>query len=948
MDEFKLPAPDNPASMQDEWTSSQLSANNAGYLEALFETYLQSPDDIPTQWRQFFDKLPRINGYKQDTSHAAIRSQFRLGDKAPGFIHTPSSPSHMVKQLRVLQLINAYRFLGHQVAEIDPLDLNPSPYPSELKLDHYQLDSTDLDTSFQTGSLVGIERATLREIIARLETTYCGHIGAEYMHINATAEKRWLQQRLEGSYGQPPPETNKRLYLLQRLTAAEALERHLHSRYVGQKRFSLEGGEGLIPLLDILIERAGLAKIQEVVIGMAHRGRLNVLINIMGKAPSDLFQEFEGLHQGNALAGDVKYHLGFSTDRMTAGGPIHLALAFNPSHLEIVGPVVEGSVRARQDRRGDNEGRQVMPVIIHGDAAFAGQGVVMEALSMSQTRGFSTKGTVHIVVNNQIGFTTSTRDDARSSYYCTDVAKMVNAPILHVNGDDPEAIAFVTELALDYRQYFHKDIVIDLICYRRHGHNEADAPEVTQPMMYQRIKTLPTARARYAERLIHEGLIDESLVRDLAKDYRAQLEAGPVVTPNQVGQDLKHDFSVNWRRYTQGDHSLEDVVATDVTLDKIQSLSEKLQWLPEGFALHPRVAKLLEDRRKMAAGAMAIDWGYAETLAYASLLDNGYRVRLCGQDSARGTFFHRHAILHNQLKRGVHIPLSQIGSHPKDFVVIDSLLSEEAVLAFEYGYATASPDTLVIWEAQFGDFANSAQVVIDQFISSGEEKWARHNGLVLLLPHGYEGQGAEHSSARLERFLQLCANQNMQVCFPTTPAQIFHLLRRQLIRPIRKPLIIMSPKSLLRHKLAVSSLDSLTDGLFQTVIDEIDDIPSRLIKTLVFCSGKIYYDLLERRRRDNRNDVALIRLEQLYPFPETEFKRVIHKYRQANQFVWCQEEPRNQGAWPVLSWTLNQTLGMERPLMQCVARPPSASPAVGHFELHTHQQHQLMNAIFNP
>ncbi|AOU96656.1 2-oxoglutarate dehydrogenase E1 component [Acidihalobacter yilgarnensis] len=946
MDDAQDPPPDSP-SMQDEWASSLLYGSNADYLEALFETYLKSPDTIPPAWRQYFDALPRVNGHQTDIAHAPIRAQFTHGDRRPGWAHTRPGPSSVAKQLRVLQLINAYRFLGHRAAALDPLALGLGPRTDELKLSHYQLGEADLDTPFQAGSLVGVERAPLREILARLETTYCGAIGAEYMHISATAEKRWLQQRLEGAYGRPEPAAEQRLYLLQRLTAAEALEQHLHSRYVGQKRFSLEGGEGLIPLLDILIERAGGNGVREIVLGMAHRGRLNVLINIMGKAPSELFQEFEGKHHGRALAGDVKYHLGFSTDRITSGGPVHLALAFNPSHLEIVGPVVEGSVRARQDRRGDAEGRQVLPVIIHGDAAFAGQGVVMETLNMSQTRGFSTKGTVHIVVNNQIGFTTSTHADARSSYYCTDVAKMVNAPILHVNGDDPEAIAFVTELALDYRLHFHKDVVIDLVCYRRHGHNEADAPDVTQPMMYQRIHALPTTRARYAERLIGLGLLDEAQARTLTSDYRGQLEAGPVVVPNRIdSQALEYPYAVDWRRYLEADPN-EDA-PTNVPLDHLQALTEALQQLPEGFALHPRVAKIMDDRRKMAAGALAIDWGFAETLAYATLVDADYRVRLCGQDAARGTFFHRHAVLHNQLKRGVHVPLRHVRPGQGDFLVIDSLLSEEAVLAFEYGYATASPDALVIWEAQFGDFANGAQVVIDQFISAGEEKWARLTGLVLLLPHGYEGQGAEHSSARLERFLQLCANDNMQVCMPTTPAQMFHLLRRQMLRALRKPLIVMSPKSLLRHKLAVSSLDELAEGRFQEVIGEIDELPGRGVETVVFCTGKIYYDLLQRRRTEAREDIALIRIEQLYPFPEAEVKRVLRHYPQAKRFVWCQDEPRNQGAWPSLSWTLNQTIGMKRPLMECVARPASAAPAVGQFELHTRQQHELLEAVFNP
>jgi 2-oxoglutarate dehydrogenase E1 component len=930
--------------MDEQWAGSLLSGSNADYLESIYEAYLHDPDSVDPHWRDYFQRLPRVNGYDAETAHSEIRAAFVQTGRSlrPA---TVSTQDHEAKQLRVLQLINAYRFLGHSRANIDPLQLYQTPDIEELSLAYYGLDESDLDTIFRTGSLVGEEDATLREIIARLEETYCGPVGAEYMHISSVAKKRWLQTRLEGPRARIELDHDQRLYLLQRLTAAEALERHLHSKYVGQKRFSLEGGESLIPLLDTLIEKATSEGIREAVIGMAHRGRLNVLINIMGKSPQELFQEFEGIHNDGLLAGDVKYHLGFSSDRLTASGPIHLALAFNPSHLEIVGPVVEGSVRARQDHRGDREGREVMPIVIHGDAAFAGQGVVMETLNMSQTRGFATKGSVHIVVNNQIGFTTSTRADARSSQYCTDVAKMIGAPILHVNGDHPEAVVFVTQLALDYRMRYGEDVVIDLVCYRRHGHNEADEPRATQPVMYQRIRELPTTRERYAAALESGGLIEAGAADRMLEASRAQLDAGPPVVSMWSNTEKSPDpaHAINWAPYRNPDP--DAAYETAVPLERLRMLAERMQAMPEGFEVQSRVAKILDDRRKMAAGALPLDWGFAEVMAYATLVTDGNQVRLCGQDSGRGTFFHRQAVLHNQLRREAYVPLRQLDPEQADFLVIDSLLSEEAVLAFEYGYAAASPEALVLWEAQFGDFVNGAQVVIDQFISSGEEKWGRYNGLVMLLPHGYEGQGAEHSSARLERFLQLCANNNMQVCTPTTPAQVFHMLRRQVVRPLRKPLIVMSPKSLLRHKLAVSQLDDLSSGSFQEVIQETDSLVSKEVNTVVICGGRVYYDLLERRRNDERRDVAILRIEQLYPFPERELKQALRRYSNAERFVWCQEEPVNQGAWLSIRDNLQRTIGPERRL-ECASRPEAAAPAAGYFELHTRQLRDLLAAVF--
>ena len=937
---------DNPKSMQDLWRSSPLAGANAAYLETLYERYLQDPASVAPHWRDVFDGLPRVNGTEIDVPHSEIRREFRnlARHRRPGAAERPVDAvtlDHERKQVRVLQLINAYRFRGHQLAELDPLGLAKTPDIPELTLAHHGLGEADLNLRFHTGSLTGPREATLAEILDTLRRTYCHHIGVEYMHITNTEEKRWLQQRVESTSANPALDADARRRLLYKLSAAEGLEQYLHAKYVGQKRFSLEGGESLIPLLDRLVQRAGEHGAKEIVLGMAHRGRLNVLVNVLSKTPRELFQEFEGRNHNGERTGDVKYHQGFSSDVQTPGGPVHLALAFNPSHLEIVNPVVEGSVRARQERRDDRHGQQVLPVLIHGDAAFAGQGVVMETLNMSQTRGFSTKGTVHIVINNQIGFTTSTQKDARSTYYCTDVVKMVNAPILHVNGDDPEAVAFVTQLALDFRMTFRKDVVIDLFCYRRHGHNEADEPAATQPMMYQRIRALPTTRALYAERLTAEGVLAEGEAEQLQKDVRARLEAGDCMVDEWLPPErAERAFSVDWSRYAG--HEWTEPAETAVPQKRIRELAERMLALPEGFEVNARVAKILDDRRKMAQGALAVDWGFAENMAYATLVTEGYAVRLSGQDAGRGTFFHRHAVLHNQQRYGTHVPLRHLADDQANFLVIDSLLSEEGVLGFEYGYATAAPETLVIWEAQFGDFANGAQVVIDQFISSGEQKWGRLCGLTMLLPHGFEGQGPEHSSARLERYLQLCAQHNMQVCVPTTPAQVFHMLRRQMLRPYRKPLVVMSPKSLLRHKLAVNALEDLTEGGFQAVIDEIDDIDPKGVRRIVMCSGKVYYDLLERRRELEREDIVILRIEQLYPFPHEALKKTLARYKQADCFIWCQEEPLNQGAWYNSQHHIREALGA-RNYLHHVTRPDSASPAVGYHSMHVAQQKRLVD-----
>ncbi|MDH3900978.1 MAG: 2-oxoglutarate dehydrogenase E1 component, partial [Gammaproteobacteria bacterium] len=772
--------------------SSLLGGGNMLWLESLYESWLADPDTVAPRWSDYFAGLPRVNGQDQtDISHASLREEFsRLTGRLRGHriaSLTGSRLAYESKQVRVLQLINVYRFRGHQHARTDPLSRHvPDPIP-ELQLDYHQLSELDFDTVFQTGSLVGPEEATLEEILFALNRTYCETIGVEYMHITETEEKRWIQQRLESVQSHPGLTNERRLWLLERLTAAEGIERYLHTKYVGQKRFSLEGGESLIPLLGGIIERGGSQGVREIVIGMSHRGRLNVLVNILGKSPADLFQEFEGQHEMRLATGDVKYHQGFSSDIRTTGGRVHLALAFNPSHLEIVSPVVQGSVRARQQRYIDPEGRKALAVVIHGDSAFAGQGVVMETFNMSGLRGFATRGTVHIIINNQVGFTTSHIRDARSTLYCTDVAKMVNAPIFHVNGDDPEAVDFITRVALDYRMQFNKDVVIDLVCYRRHGHNEADEPAATQPLMYQEIHSLGTTREQYARKLQTLNIVAEDTPDELARQYRDKLDAGASVTAGiEANNHNGISPSADWTPYIG--HEWDDPCDTAVDLETLRALAARLQMLPKGLELNSRVAQILDGRRKMAAGATPVDWGFAESLAFATLLHDGYPIRLSGQDCERGTFFHRHAVLHNQIDGEIYVPLRNIADKQPNFIVVDSLLSEEAVLAFEYGYATADPEALVIWEAQYGDFANVAQVVIDQFIASGEAKWGRLCGLVMFLPHGYEGQGPEHSSARLERFLQLCSNHNMQVCIPTTPAQMFHMLRRQLVRPFRRPL----------------------------------------------------------------------------------------------------------------------------------------------------------------
>ncbi|MCF7989022.1 MAG: 2-oxoglutarate dehydrogenase E1 component [Thiohalocapsa sp.] len=924
--------------------SSAFYGGNAAFIEDLYERYLKDPESIDLAWRQRFDAIHAEAA--NEVPHGPVRENFeRLASESRTRAKTRQTerlePAAAERQSAVLRLINTYRYRGHQIADLDPLQLRPKPKVADLDPAYHNLEESDLDQVFHTGSLYAPDRMPLRQILELLQRIYCGSVGSEYMHITTTQEKRWIQKRLEGYQARPELEPADRRWLLMLLTAAEGLEKYLHTRYVGQKRFSLEGGEALIPLLDELIQRAGRKGMREIVIGMAHRGRLNVLVNMMGKAPQEIFAEFEGKVPLNPrqLAGDVKYHMGFASDIETPGGIVHLALGFNPSHLEIIDPVIEGSVRARQRRRADVTGEQVMPVLIHGDAAFAGQGVVTETLQLSQTRSYGTGGTVHIIINNQIGFTTSNPLDTRSTLYCTDIAKMIQAPVFHVNGDDPEAVIFVTRMALDYRNQFKKDVVIDLICYRRLGHNEADEPSVTQPMMYKKIRQRPTSRAVYADRLIDDGIISRDDAVAMIEDYRDSIEHG-VVVARPVLCGLDNTYRVDWRACSGDDWRAE--TDTGVPRERLQAIAEQMLQVPDDFELHPRVAKIWSERRKMTLGDQLTNWGFAENLAYATLVDAGYPVRLSGQDAGRGTFFHRHAKIHCQATGRDYTPLQHMGPQQGPFIAIDSILSEEAVLGFEYGFATAEPNALTIWEAQFGDFANGAQVVIDQFITSAGTKWGLECGLVMLLPHGLEGQGAEHSSARLERYLQLCAEHNIQVCVPTTPAQMFHLLRRQLLRDYRRPLVVMTPKSLLRHRLAVSSLEELSVGGFQTVVPEADPIEPADVDRVVFCSGKVYYDLVEARRARGLINVAIIRIEQLYPFPKEAFADAVALYPETREIIWCQEEAQNQGAWDQIKHRFHYLI-QEGKEAYYVGRPASAAPAVGHRSVHVEQQERLID-----
>ncbi|WP_373100365.1 MULTISPECIES: 2-oxoglutarate dehydrogenase E1 component [Pasteurellaceae] len=922
----------NPIS---EWlASSALGGANQSYVEQLYEDYLRDPDSVDESWQHIFNSLPKSTALEQP--HSPVRDYFkRLARDKSHNGATVIDPNVSARLVKVLQWINGHRNRGHLHADLDPLKLWQRMDAPTLDYKFYGFSDADLDEEFDIGGYVyDKDKISLRDLAHALKETYCSTIGLEFMHVNDLEARTWLQSKLENRLNKPLFNKEEQLKFLQELTAADGLERYLGAKFPGAKRFSLEGSDAFILLMKEIIRHGGRNGINEIVMGMAHRGRLNMLVNVLGKKPAELFDEFAGKHHGNGT-GDVKYHQGFSSDFMTDNGIVHLALAFNPSHLEIVNPVVLGSVRARQNRIQDTERAKVLPITVHGDSAVAGQGVVQETLNMSATRGYFVGGTIRVVINNQIGFTTSNPHDTRSTEYCTDIAKMIEAPVIHVNGDDPEAVAYAARMAVEFRVKFKRDIFIDLISYRRHGHNEADEPSVTQPLMYEKVKRHPTPRKVYADRLMAAGVVDEEYVTELINNYRDALDNGDCVVSEWREMDME---AMDWTRFLSQEWTEYE---SSIDPQRFDGLANKVCEYPASHPLHARVKKIYDDRLLMAKGEKLFDWGMAETMAYATLLDEGYNVRLSGEDCGRGTFFHRHAVLHSQKDGTLYIPLTQLHGQQGHFEVWDSVLSEEAVLAYEYGYATATPRTLTLWEAQFGDFANVAQVVMDQFISSGEQKWGRMCGLVMLLPHGYEGQGPEHSSARLERYLQLCAQQNMQVCVPSTPAQIYHLLRRQMLRKVRRPLVVITPKSLLRHPLAVSSKEELVQGKYRNVIGEIDELNPKKVKRVVLCAGKVYYDLLERRRKNQQTDVAIIRVEQLYPYPHEEMKAALAPYNHVTDYVWCQEEPLNQGAWYCSQHNFVTSLPAAGKL-RYVGRPASASPAVGYMALHTEQQQALV------
>jgi 2-oxoglutarate dehydrogenase E1 component len=932
--------------------NTYLFGGNAPYVEELYENYLSNPGSVPDTWREYFDALqhvPALDGSQvRDVPHLPVVNAFAERAKRGGTkVVMASQDAEMGrKRTAAQQLIAAYRNVGVRWADLDPLKRTERDHIPELDPAFYGFADADQEAVFDTSNtFFGRDRMSLRELLNALRETYCGSIGAEFNYITNQDHKRWWQQKLESTRSKPAFNADKKKRILDRLTAAEGLERFLHTKYVGQKRFSLEGGESFIVSMDEIIQQAGVIGVKEVVIGMAHRGRLNVLVNSMGKLPADLFAEFDHTAPEDLPSGDVKYHQGFSSDVSTTGGAVHLSLAFNPSHLEIVNPVVEGSVRARMDRRGDPKGQQVLPVLVHGDAAFAGQGIVMETLALAETRGYYTGGTVHIVINNQIGFTTSDPRDSRSTLYCSDVVKMIESPVLHVNGDDPEAVALATQLALEFRMTFSKDVVVDIICFRKLGHNEQDTPSLTQPLMYKKIAVHPGTRKLYADRLSSQGLGD-SLGDDMVKAYRAALDAGkhsvdPLVT------NFSSQYTVDWSPYLG--KKWTDAGDTAIPLTEWKRLAEKITTIPNTVTPHQLVKKVYDDRAAMGRGDVPVDWGMGEHMALASLVSSGFPVRLSGEDCGRGTFTHRHAVIHDQSREkwdtGSYVPLQNVSDTQAPFVVIDSILSEEAVLGFEYGYASNDPNTLVIWEAQFGDFANGAQVVIDQFIASGEVKWGRVNGITLMLPHGYEGQGPEHSSARVERFMQLAADTNMQIVQPTTASQIFHILRRQMVRNLRKPLIIFTPKSLLRNKDATSPLSEFTKGGFQTIIPESKELKNEKVKRIVVCSGKVYYDLAKKREEKGVEDVAILRAEQLYPFPHKAFAHELKKYPNATEIVWTQDEPQNQGAWFFVQHYIHENMTDGQKLGYS-GRAASASPAVGYSHLHQEQQKALVEGAF--
>ncbi|ALP67993.1 2-oxoglutarate dehydrogenase E1 component [Paraburkholderia caribensis] len=933
--------------------TSFLFGGNAPYVEEQYETYLADPTTVPEDWRGYFDALqdvPAVDGSDTgDVAHAPVVSRFvELAKQTRTAGRSENDVlSFARKQVAVQALISAYRMVGTRNAHLDPLRWTaPVPVP-ELNSSYYDLSHADMNTKFSmSGAHFPEQVETLGDLMQALKETYCGTLGAEFMYLADPEQRNWWSMRLESSRSKATLDNGDKLHILERLTAAEGLEKYLHARYVGQKRFSLEGGESLIVLLDELVAYGATKGVKSSILGMAHRGRLNVLVNIVGKPPAALFDEFEGKTAHLLPAGDVKYHKGFTGLLPTATGPAEVTLAFNPSHLEVVNPVVQGIARARAEVLGLGASA-VLPVEIHGDAAVSGQGIVMETMNLSNTRGYGTGGTIHVVVNNQVGFTTSDPRDVRSSFYCTDIAKMIEAPVLHVNGDDPEAVIAATRLAIDFRATFNKSVVIELVCFRRHGHQEQDTPNITQPMMYRSIAGHPGVRTLYARKLVDQQILSAEEVEKYVHDYRERLDTAQSVEEKKPS--AQKDEEENWPQRLDG--NVSRIYYAPPLLDLVQKLALKITSIPDQYSLHPLVGRVVSARRDMAEGKRPLDWGMAEHMAFASLLSAGIDVRLSGQDSERGTFSHRHAVLHDQNRssrgEGTYVPLHHVSDEQGRFSVTNSVLSEAAVLGFEYGYSVVRQNSLVLWEAQFGDFANGAQVVIDNFLSAGAAKWGQRSGVTMLLPHGQEGEGPEHASARLERYLQLCAQDNMRVCQPTTPAQIFHLLRMQAVLRDRVPLIVMTPKSLLRHPEAVSSLEDLAKGRFNEILAEspTKEAASR-VDRVILCSGKVYYELLERRRKSGKDNIALIRVEQLYPFPAKQISSELERYPDLKSVVWCQEESKNQGSW---NFVLEQLLGIVKApaTLRYVGPEATASTAPGYKSMHLALQEKYLHGAID-
>ena len=925
--------------MKELWGSSHISAGHAAYLESLYESFINNPEDLSIEWLDFFTNLPDHPTSNGEISHQEIIKEFKNISRSK----TVSKVSVDERQGKVVRLIQSYRNRGHLKAKLDPLGMMERRLVEDLNIEFHGFSELDLDEEFYTDTFnTGKNKLPLREIVKRLEEIYCGNIGIECNHIMESQERRWFQKKFESKLQDYSFTDDEKYNIYERLNSAEGLAKYLSAKYPGMKRFGIDGAESLVPLVESVIQNCGSIGANQICFGMAHRGRLNLLVNVLGKLPSELFAAFdEDSNLEGANTGDVKYHLGFSSNLNTPGGEVHVSLFNNPSHLEIVDPVVIGSVRARQDRIKDKDRSKVIPVLLHGDASFSGQGVVMESLQMSQTRGFYVGGCIHIIVNNQIGFTTSNTNDSRSTDYSSDVAKIIQAPVIHVNGDDPEMVVNAAKIACKYRNKFKKDIVIDLFCYRRRGHNEADDPSATQPLMYKKISEHPSVLKQYEQVLLSKKVLTDNKVKSIKKEYRKSLESGQTVAKN-LAKKPNNSLWFDWDPYL--DTKWWPKVDTSVDKKQFKELGRDICSIPKSFSLGSQATKIFEDRIKMTDENIRINWGYAESMAYATLLNEGYPIRITGQDVRRGTFSHRHACVFDSKSGMGFIPLSEIAEKNNTrFDIYDSLLSEEAVLGFEYGYSATWPSGLAIWEAQFGDFANGAQVVIDQFIVSAQHKWERLSGLVMLLPHGYEGQGPEHSSARIERFLQLCASENIQVCVPSSPKQIFHLLRRQAIRKMRTPLIVISPKSLLRNPDATSNLDELTNGEFSCVID--DDLKNKKdVKRIIMCSGKVYYDLVKMRDKNDSKDVGVVRIEQLYPFPYDDLEEILTKYENVQEFIWCQEEPLNQGAWFSHRHRIQRVLDRldKGDEVSLVSRPPAAAPAVGLMKLHLQQQEELL------